>query len=1081
MPSGILSPPASCSILPAQSFRSTAHFSTLLFISIGLDVRYIYMDPPSASPPTATDPDVVDIDSIQHAQPVVAAVAVPSPPAIPPQPPGVVDGTASIQLDEDEDKANNDDDDDELQIVEARITKRPPRVVDDDCIEIVEEASVPTRSRPRRRADSEIEVVAVNPVGARARPATVASVGVEPARGTKCAACGDSIPPDREAVVLSRCRHTLSVEYAIRCITDGNGLAKNPMCVVPRCRAPLSEGDVQAALALPSADKYFEAALKEFHTWVEESNQQDEDRYYGPSYIQLPEFTPEMAKAALKQPVSADELVGDDFEGAYGILWEWDEDYVGDDNVKRGSWTCLACGEYVSVPQNNNNSNSNMEDDELMEIDGGIPEHPLYPHCDKARAYALMESIAKLSKVGEESDKPKPKARKTRSKSKRYRTAKSVSSSKRQRTSTGFAKGTGYAGKSGAEWKGTSAKMLDNTKKVDKAMAYWLAMIRCYILRTKDSPRESWPCYMRVLLRECMITEVLSKILINESIMDVGQRVAVYVAALRVVAALNDSPSLRLLVAEPCENGRSLADLVQSFSKQAALLSNGASQHVLEDQTKLLIKQIRKSIRGINRYKLLRTNTRNNGFELRVSMNPHDYHGLTDVDAINKAEAGKEKNGPEAVDADEIEVQEVEEKSKDDGVSEERKKKYMEIMKELQFATVPGLAQASSYRKEAPKRSASEVGKGKGMRRVVSEVSSLFSSLPMSWSSPILIRVDEDRYDFLRACLFGPEDTPYECGVFIFDIFLPPDYPDSPPKFRFLTTGGGRARFNPNLYSNGKVCLSLLNTWTGPSWTPASTILQVLVSIQSLILVPNPFFNEPGYEKMMGTPQGKERSKIYNINQHHNTINHAMLDQIRNPFAEFKVAIEVHFRLKRPTVEKVINGWLKESNEVHAKMGAKQNNNTKTPGADGATTSTTTSNGAGSMAAFAESIGAFFGGLPPGTVGGPGNPAFANAINNANGGGGGTPASQAMQAIQALGFPGLIGGMAMGMEKNVHHSMDMTPLVDKMRKLLDKLDGIVEETNGANGKNGVEVQIEIPDEDEDQDEDGEEMAVVEVD
>lgn len=39
-------------------------------------------------------------------------------------------------------------------------------------------------------------------------------------------------------------------------------------------------------------------------------------------------------------------------------------------------------------------------------------------------------------------------------------------------------------------------------------------------------------------------------------------------------------------------------------------------------------------------------------------------------------------------------------------------------------------------------------------------------------------------------------------------------------------------------------------------WSP-----QVVVSIQSLILVPDPYFNEPGYEGTMKTPQGKLASK----------------------------------------------------------------------------------------------------------------------------------------------------------------------------------------------------------------------------
>ena len=37
-------------------------------------------------------------------------------------------------------------------------------------------------------------------------------------------------------------------------------------------------------------------------------------------------------------------------------------------------------------------------------------------------------------------------------------------------------------------------------------------------------------------------------------------------------------------------------------------------------------------------------------------------------------------------------------------------------------------------------------------------------------------------------------------------------------------------RVNPNLYEEGRVCLSLLGTWTGhrqEMWTTASTILQV--------------------------------------------------------------------------------------------------------------------------------------------------------------------------------------------------------------------------------------------------------------
>lgn len=75
-------------------------------------------------------------------------------------------------------------------------------------------------------------------------------------------------------------------------------------------------------------------------------------------------------------------------------------------------------------------------------------------------------------------------------------------------------------------------------------------------------------------------------------------------------------------------------------------------------------------------------------------------------------------------------------------------------------------------------------------------------------------------------------------------------------------------RLNPNLYDNGKVCLSLLNTWSGSQkemWIPnLSTMLQVLVSIQGLILNAKPYFNEPAYARLSGTPQGEKSSHHYN-------------------------------------------------------------------------------------------------------------------------------------------------------------------------------------------------------------------------
>jgi len=94
------------------------------------------------------------------------------------------------------------------------------------------------------------------------------------------------------------------------------------------------------------------------------------------------------------------------------------------------------------------------------------------------------------------------------------------------------------------------------------------------------------------------------------------------------------------------------------------------------------------------------------------------------------------------------------------------------------------------------------------------------------------------------ALIFGPSNTPYKFGNFIFDFTFPVDYPFRPPKVTFVTSDG-HTRFNPNLYVNGKVCLSILNTWRGEQWSGCQTISSVLLSLVS-IFNDKPLLNEPG-------------------------------------------------------------------------------------------------------------------------------------------------------------------------------------------------------------------------------------------
>jgi len=205
----------------------------------------------------------------------------------------------------------------------------------------------------------------------------------------------------------------------------------------------------------------------------------------------------------------------------------------------------------------------------------------------------------------------------------------------------------------------------------------------------------------------------------------------------------------------------------------------------------------------------------------------------------------------------------------------------------------------------------------KSLMRITREISSIQSSLPISYSSTVFFRMDSDNVNVVKFIITGPKDTPYESGCFEFDAIFTSGYPNSPPLVKLITTGNGTVRFNPNLYNCGKVCLSLLGTWSGQkgeSWNKdTSTFLQVLVSIQSLILVDQPYFNEPGWERQMNTPEGDKRSFSYNDNLRLQTARWAILNQLKNPSKGFETAINKHFYLKKDTIIKTLEKWSKET------------------------------------------------------------------------------------------------------------------------------------------------------------------------
>merc|ERR1712241_949789 len=82
-----------------------------------------------------------------------------------------------------------------------------------------------------------------------------------------------------------------------------------------------------------------------------------------------------------------------------------------------------------------------------------------------------------------------------------------------------------------------------------------------------------------------------------------------------------------------------------------------------------------------------------------------------------------------------------------------------------------------------------------------------------------------------QATIMGPEETPYEGGVFFLNIDLPEDYPNKPPTISFTSR-----IYHPNIDSNGKTCLNILKD----EWSMAITISKVLDVLVQLLREPNP-------------------------------------------------------------------------------------------------------------------------------------------------------------------------------------------------------------------------------------------------
>lgn len=157
------------------------------------------------------------------------------------------------------------------------------------------------------------------------------------------------------------------------------------------------------------------------------------------------------------------------------------------------------------------------------------------------------------------------------------------------------------------------------------------------------------------------------------------------------------------------------------------------------------------------------------------------------------------------------------------------------------------------------------------------------------------------------AILIGPRGGPLQGGFFPFKFWFKPNYPETPPKVEFYSLSS-QCRIHPNLYANGKVCLSLLGTWNGPSWTMVMNITSVFTSILGLVLGLNhPIQGEPSYEFEKG-----ELSRQYNNVVCHETSRLyicKMIIETPEPFIGFLPDIIEYFKENYNDYIKFINEY----------------------------------------------------------------------------------------------------------------------------------------------------------------------------
>ena len=266
-------------------------------------------------------------------------------------------------------------------------------------------------------------------------------------------------------------------------------------------------------------------------------------------------------------------------------------------------------------------------------------------------------------------------------------------------------------------------------------------------------------------------------------------------------------------------------------------------------------------------------------------------------------------------------------------------KHLVEELRNLKIAPMENLKEKSSY--FASKKN--DMPAPKALKRVFREIrKDLPRGLDIDAYGSMFVRFDEDAPTYMKALLSGGPSSPYADGLFLFDIYCDSKYPAEHCLVKHVTKGANTLKlkhspggFSPNLHaSTGKVCLSLLGTWSGIGWSPnKSNIYQVLSTLlRDIFGVENPYYNEPNYGFWEGTAPTKNHSdavEYCNAYLREATLRLAILAPLREPIPGFERVIKLHFLVRREAIEVRMKTWLQEAKEKLAKALQKLGSETK--------------------------------------------------------------------------------------------------------------------------------------------------------